>query len=241
MSAHGLSSLSSEELERIVQNATGEYSDAMRENAARELVPRLTVKVARKHFGHFVMPDCCGSCGARPVTGSTTVTASQLGTANPDKVSVAVPLCANCTAPLNQVEKAGDNPMMTFVGCFGVVVGIALVVALFLKSALWVTVLAITAFTCLLVSKAMTNSAVRSLPAEQRALYDRAKNPILMLHMGHEIHMHFSNVAFSTHFGRLNTNPTADGGPSLVARRSSADRSKLRLRNKGSSGIEGSE
>jgi hypothetical protein len=204
-----LSSLSSEDLERIIKNSNGEYTAATREAAARELAPRLTLTVAPKHFGHFVMPHLCGACGAQPVVGSTTVTASELGTHAPKTVRINVPLCTECTKYLKFVEKASGNAVMNFLSYFGIITGLAMLVALFLavftdRSGVWIAVFGIPAGISMLVWKAMEYAIVRSLPSDQQWEYDRAKTPIRMLHMGYKIQISFRSAAFAAQFKQLN-------------------------------------
>lgn len=202
-------SLSSEELERIAKDFKGEYTPATREAAARELMPRLTFTADLKHFGHFVMPNLCGTCGAQPVAGSTTVSVSKLGQETSDTVSITVPLCAKCAEPIRLVERSNDNPLATFIGCFSGIAVVAMLLALFLAafdraSGVWVAIFGIPALGGVLVLKAMEYATVRALPIDQQRAYSRSKKPVQMLHMGYEVQMTFMNASFAAQFRHLN-------------------------------------
>jgi hypothetical protein len=126
------------------------------------------------------MPDLCGACGSQPISGSTTVTASKLGQETSDTVRINVPLCAKCVEPLKLVEKASDNAVMNFLGCFSGLAVVAMLVALFLAAffeanGVWIAVFGIPAFIGVLVLKAMEYAMVRALPSDQKSIYDRAK------------------------------------------------------------------
>jgi len=195
--------LSTEELERITTNATGEYTSQARAEAARHLFPRSRVRVIipRQNVGHFVMPDFCGVCSARPVTGSVSVTKSQF--------RIKIPLCAKCTAPRKQVAEASLNPLMISVACLYAAAVVAMLVAVVRAafhhaSGIWIAVFAVPAVTGLVILKIMVRRIVRSLPAEQQLLYARVKHPIIVLHKEDDIELWFMNATFAAEFCKLN-------------------------------------
>lgn len=206
--AAALHELTDEQLEAIAHDAAQEYADGVREAAARLLFSRLTVVVAPTDAGRLVMPKICALCGNAPVAGKSEVSGSY-GGGDTAAVTLELPLCGGCKQPLDRLDRATDTGLMNALRLVALIAGVGVLVSLVLVffvdlSLAWLATFAISAVVALVAMRAIEYAVSLRWSSDERAALERAKRPAGVIHMGHEVHITFLNVAFAASVRTLN-------------------------------------